>query len=254
MELEQELKLAELAAREAGTLLRERMRRDQTVLSQIGRDIKLQADRDAEAIILDRLAPLGHAVLAEESGAHGKLDDANLNWVVDPLDGTFNYSRQIPICAVSIGLCRGRKPLLGVIYDFNTDELFSGVVGEGAWLNGKPMRVSGVAETAQAVLCTGVPARTNFSTEALTEYVHRIKSFKKVRLIGSAAVMLAYVACGRADAYLENDIMWWDVAAGLALVQAAGGWTELIESDHMEWGCRVRCAANRLLWEQAGSR
>lgn len=251
MNLSSERMLAEAAAKEAGAQLRAHMQTPQTVLSQIGRDIKLQADQDAEALILARLAPTGHAVLAEESGEHGQLDGDALNWVVDPLDGTFNYSRRIPICAVSIALCKGRTPLLGVIYDFNCDELYSGVVGEGAWFNGHRMRVSEVRATRDAVLCTGVPARSDFSSEVLTDYVHRIKSFKKVRLIGSAAVMLAYVACGRADAYMENDIMWWDVAAGLALVQAAGGWTEVHESDRMAWGCRVRCASHPALWEQA---
>lgn len=246
-----ELALAESAALAAGAQLRAHMQSAQTVLCQEGRDIKLQADRDAEAIILDMLSSSGHAVLAEESGEHGCLEGEVLNWIVDPLDGTFNYSREIPVCAVSIGLCRGRTPLVGVIYDFNRDEMFSGIVGEGAWLNGKPMRVSPITETAQAVLCTGVPTRTDFSEGALLEYLHRIKSFKKVRLIGSAAVMLAYVACGRADAYLENEIMWWDVAGGLAIVQAAGGWTEVFDSPHIPWGCRVRCAGNASVWGQA---
>lgn len=251
MQLAAELSLAEAAAREAGALLRAHMQSEQTVLCQEGRDIKLQADRDAEAIILSRLASSGHAVLAEESGEHGDLNEESLSWIVDPLDGTFNYSREIPVCAVSIGLCRGRTPLLGVIYDFNRDELFSGVVGEGAWLNGKPMRVSTETVTSQAVLCTGVPSRSNFSEASLLEFIHRIKNFKKVRLIGSAAVMLAYVACGRADAYMENEIMWWDVAGGLAIVQAAGGWTELKDSPSIPWGCRVRCAGNAAVWGQA---
>ncbi len=254
MQFSKELSLAEAAAREAGALLRSHMQSEQTVLSQEGRDIKLQADRDAEALILARLAESGHAVLAEESGEHGDLAGDTLAWIVDPLDGTFNYSREIPVCAVSIGLCRGRTPLLGVIYDFNRDELFSGVVGEGAWLNGKPIRVTTESQTHQAVLCTGVPSRSNFSEESLLLFIHRIKSFKKVRLIGSAAVMLAYVACGRADAYLENEIMWWDVAAGLALIQAAGGWTEVNDSPGIPWGCRVRCAGNPAVWEQADPR
>lgn len=254
MQFSKELSLAESAAREAGARLKAHMQSKQTVLCEEGRDIKLQADRDAEAIILARLAESGHAVLAEESGEHGDLNEEALSWIVDPLDGTFNYSREIPVCAVSIGLCRGRTPLLGVIYDFNRDEMFTGIVGEGAWLNGAPMRVSSVSQTSQAVLCTGVPSRSNFSEESLLLFIHRIKSFKKVRLIGSAAVMLAYVACGRADAYLENEIMWWDVAGGLAIVQAAGGCTELMDSPDIPWGCRVRCAGNAAVWEQADPR
>lgn len=249
MSLREELLLAEHAAREAGAVLLANMLNAQTVLCELDRDIKLQADRDAEALILSRLQPTGHPVLAEESGEHGAPGGGDaLYWVVDPLDGTFNYSRQFPICAVSIGLCRGDEALLGVIYDFNRDEMFSGIVGEGAWLNGKPMCVSPRAQRAQAVLCTGTPSRGDFSQSVLLDYVQTLASFKKVRLMGSAAVMLAYVASGRADAYMENDIMWWDIAAGLALVRAAGGWCECAESPRIAWGRRVRCAGRAELW------
>lgn len=248
MSLAEELILAEHAAREAGALLLANMLSAQTVLCEMERDIKLQADRDAEALILSRLASTGYPVLAEESGAHGAPGGDSLYWVVDPLDGTFNYSRQLPVCGVSIGLCRGDEPVLGVIYDFTRDEIFSGIVGEGAWLNGKPMCVSQRTERKQAVLCTGTPARGDFSPEVLRDYITTLVGFKKVRLLGSAAVMLAYVACGRTDAYLENDIMWWDVAAGLAIVRAAGGWAECTESPRIEWGRRVKAAGRAEIW------
>jgi len=252
-DLTRELQLAEKAARQAGQRLLAHMSDTQDILSQEGRDIKLQADQDAEALILGILAESGHAVLAEESGEHGDLEPEALAWVVDPLDGTFNYSRQIPFCAVSIALCRGNAPLLGVIYDFNKDELFSGIVGRGATLNGQPISVSSNTERRQAVLVTGVPARAEFTPEVLTQYVYRLAAFKKVRLLGSAAVMLCYVACGRADAYLENEIMFWDVAAGVALVRAAGGWAVIEESERIAWGCRVRCACSQALWDEEPS-
>jgi myo-inositol-1(or 4)-monophosphatase len=110
-----------------------------------------------------------------------------------------------------------------VIYDFNREEMFSGLVGEGAWLNGKAIRVGNVAEKSKAVLCTGFPVGTDFSESALEEFVRSIRSYKKVRLLGSAALSLAYVASGRTDVYAEKDIGIWDVAAGIAVVGSAGG-------------------------------
>jgi myo-inositol-1(or 4)-monophosphatase len=115
------------------------------------------------------------------------------------------------------------EPLLGVVYDFNRDEMFTGLVTEGAWLNGMPIKVSDVVEESKAVLCTGFPISTDFSELALLNFVKDIQSYRKVRLIGSAALSLAYVASGRVDAYQENDIAIWDVAAGIAIVKAAGG-------------------------------
>ncbi|MBI1321549.1 MAG: inositol monophosphatase [Candidatus Hydrogenedens sp.] len=249
MDLTKELERAERAARAAGEQLRKHAASDQTILSQEGRDVKLQADQDAEAVILEILRESPFAILAEESGEHGEIASDLPLWVVDPLDGTYNYSRQIPFCAVSIALCRGEEPLLGVIYDFNRDEMFCGIVGQGATLNGTPIRVSEVRDRSQAVLVTGVPARSVFTPEVLMQFAQRMAVFKKVRLMGSAAVMLAYVCCGRADAYLENEIMFWDVAAGIALIRAAGGWVHIEPSEHIAWGRRVRCAADGSLWE-----
>ncbi len=217
-------------------------------MSEIGRDIKLQADQDAEAIILKALSASGYPVLAEESGEHGLVDGDTPYWIVDPLDGTMNFNRGFPECCVSIALFRGEDPLLGVIYDFNRDECFRGIVGEGAWLNDTPMTVSGIAERNQAVLCTGFPTHRSFDEDSIEEFVRSAQDFKKVRMLGSAALMVAYVACGRADAYLEESIMLWDVAAGLALVQAAGGYIDVQPSPRKKWGRIVRCGAHRDLW------
>lgn len=115
------------------------------------------------------------------------------------------------------------EPLIGVIYDFNRDEAFSGIVGRGAWLNGQQIQVSMVRKSSDAVLVTGFPEGTDFSQASLTRFVNEIRQYKKVRLLGSAALSLAYVACGRADVYHEVDIRIWDAAAGIALVKAAGG-------------------------------
>ncbi|MCF6284863.1 MAG: inositol monophosphatase, partial [Candidatus Hydrogenedentes bacterium] len=220
-----------------------------TVLSDAGRDIKMQADRDAEKAILAQLAPSGFPVLAEESGAHGDVMNSGPVWVVDPLDGTMNFSREIPFYGTSIALLVAGKPVMGVIYDANRSETFSGIVSEGCWLNGIAVTVSNISDPSKAILATGLPTCSNHDSASLVTFVHDMGRFKKVRMLGSAALMLAYVAAGRIDAYSEDDIMRWDVAAGLARVQAAGGFVSDRPSERIEWGRYVRCAGNSKLWE-----
>ncbi|MGH7074796.1 MAG: inositol monophosphatase family protein [Stellaceae bacterium] len=220
------LELAERAAREAGRLLRAR---DAALLEadlRTHHDIKLTADREAEALILAALAATGIPVLAEESGASGAARQDGLRWVVDPLDGTANYARGLPLCCVAIGLLRREEPVLGLIHDFNRDETFSGGRAFGAWLNGDPIEVSRVATAEEAILATGLPARRDYSAASLAEFGRSLGRWHKVRMLGSAALSLAYVAAGRADLYCEEATLIWDVAAGCAIVEGAGGIVE----------------------------
>jgi myo-inositol-1(or 4)-monophosphatase len=199
-----------------------------SVEQSVGRDVKILADREAEAVILKELRNASpYPILSEESGlVQGRLTRTDYRWIVDPLDGSLNFSRGIPIHCTSIALWRGMEPVLGVVCDSNRREIFSGVVGKGTWLNGKPVQISNISVKPEAVLCTGFPTSTDFSKEALLPFVESIRAYKKIRLLGSAALSLAYVACGRADAYIENDIKLWDVAAGIALVKSACGTVE----------------------------
>jgi len=217
------------------------------VEKNLPRDVKVLGDRKLEKLIVAKLVESsGYPVLAEEKGLTGEKEGhEGFWWIVDPLDGSLNFSRGIPISCVSIGLWRSMEPLLGVVYDFNRNEVFSGMVGKGAWVNGYPMQVSKVVENQNAVLCTGFPVGTDFSQKPLLSFVTKIREFKKIRLLGSAAISLAYVACGKADIYMENDIKIWDVAAGLALVKAAGGVVQYSRTD-LENGLKVK-ATNKLL-------
>lgn len=220
-----DLELAINAAMAAGDALAGRGEAFQGVDSEIGRDIKLKADKAAEAIILDRLQTNSdHAVLAEEGGWNG--DPSDTAWVVDPLDGSANYIRELPFCVVSIGLIEKRKPVLGVIYNFNTGDLYAGAVGEGAKLNGEPMRVSDIVDTHRATLMTGIPHDKDLSEEDLTKMAREFKRWKKVRMIGSTALAAAYVAAGKIDRLAERAMLW-DIAAGAALIEAAGGRVQL---------------------------
>jgi myo-inositol-1(or 4)-monophosphatase len=192
------------------------------VRSEHGRDIKIDADFATDARVYEELArrsPIG--ILSEERPS--TADPHAERWIVDPVDGSMNFARQIPFCCVSIALWRGMTPVLGVIHDLSRDEVFSGTVGDGAWLNGHPIRVSDVADRSRAILCSGLPTASVHGAAKLAAFLARAEAYKKLRALGSAALMLAYVGCGRCDAYAEDGVALWDVAAGLAIVRAAGG-------------------------------
>lgn len=217
------LAIAEAAAIQASEALMAHRAEWSVVAAEIGREVKIDADKRAEALILDalqRAAPF--PIISEEAGwVRAKAQQSKYVWAVDPLDGSVNYLRSYPHCAVSIALLEGEAPVLGVVDCFALGERFTGAVGEGAWLNGAPIRVSAIAEPASGILQTGVPSAASAESFALFE--RRLKTWRKVRMIGSAASALAYVATGRAEAYRESGSMIWDVAAGCALVKAAGG-------------------------------
>lgn len=247
------LEVAVSAVTEAGRLLLELRRNPVEVLSEAAHDIKLKADQLAEARILSILAermPL--PVLTEESGEHGGAEENSRMWVVDPLDGTFNYSRGMPMCCSSVGLWENGAPVLGAVYDFFHDELFTGIVGQGAWLNGKPIAVSGVREAAKASLASGFPHHQDKSDAPLLDFVRQVQSFKKIRMLGTAALMGAYVAGGWLDLYAEEDIWLWDVAAAAAICRAAGASMRLRPGKAGRWAREVVLAASPELlavWE-----
>ncbi|MEM8618041.1 MAG: inositol monophosphatase family protein, partial [Pseudomonadota bacterium] len=213
---------AEEAAKRAGSALAARGANFSGVEASVGRDIKLKADKAAEALIIETLsAGSDYPILSEETGWTAAEED--VCWVVDPLDGSANYNRKIPFCCTSIALVKAGRPVVGVIYDFNHGDLYSGEVGTGASLNGAPMAVSKQPEKAQSILFTGLPLNGDFSPEALGAMAAGFADWKKVRMMGTAATSLAMVSCGKAERYHEHGIMIWDVAAGCALIEAAGG-------------------------------
>lgn len=239
------LDVAVAAVTGAGRRLLDLRQKPVEILCEPGHDIKLKADQLAEEGILkllnDRL-PL--PVLTEESGEHGDVEENSLMWVVDPLDGTFNYSRGMPMCCSSVGLWANGEPVLGAVYNFFLDELFTGIVGQGAWLNGRPIAVSGVREAAKASLATGFPHQQDFNDEPLREFVRQVQRFKKIRMLGSAALMGAYTACGWLDAYVEEDVWLWDIAAAAAISRAAGGAVRVRSGQAGRWAREIACAAS----------
>jgi len=215
------------AARAAGELLRHNFHQPLRVNSSEAHDIKLEIDVRTQDLITNLLLRKfpQHALYGEE-GIVGD-QSAEHQWVVDPLDGTVNYFYGIPHFCTSIALRYQSEVIVGVIYDPIRDELWAVQKGDAPKLNGRPFRVSERAALAEAVLSVGL-SKTSTTIDAalplLQDMVHRAR---KCRLMGSAALDMAYVACGRFDAYIEQGISLWDVAAGWILIETAGGTVDL---------------------------
>jgi myo-inositol-1(or 4)-monophosphatase len=213
----------------AGAILREGYGRAHTPERKGRIDLVTEYDRRSERLVLDgirRRFP-GHAILAEESGAHagGPAEGAGgVRWVVDPLDGTTNFTHNYPFFCVSIGAESGGRLAAGAVYDPVREELFAAAAGHGATLNGRPIRVSDVARVEDALLVTGFPydvrERPERSLPAFAAFLVRAQA---IRRDGSAALNLCYLACGRFDGFWESSLSPWDMAAGTLLVSEAGG-------------------------------
>ena len=210
--------LAIKAAKEAGEYLLKNKTAKKEIFSEQGRDIKLEIDRSTEKLIRTSLRESDISILGEEYG--GKSSDG-LVWVIDPIDGTANYFRGLDQCCISIALMDGNQALLGIIYNFNTNELFHAQHEQGAFLNDLKISVSNISEKNKASLTTGFPASE--SIESSLDFLDGLKEWKKIRMFGSAALSCAYIASGRCDAYIEKGVYLWDFAAGICLVNEAGG-------------------------------
>jgi myo-inositol-1(or 4)-monophosphatase len=192
-------------------------------------DVKMQADVDSEHLVRALLKATGIPVIGEELGGDASLFDGNeLYWVVDPLDGTYNYLRRQPATCVSLGLMRGSEPVLGVIHNFTANKTYLGVVGEGTFINGQRHTPGWVDQIGDACIMTGFPALADKSAPAMAVFMGQVSRYKKIRMIGSAALALAYVGEGVADTYYESGTNLWDVAAGLAIIKASGGHYRLV--------------------------
>jgi myo-inositol-1(or 4)-monophosphatase len=233
LELDAWLEVAKSAALKGGKYLLENQGKELKILFNQGRDIKLQLDIDTEQLIKDSLKSQStFSILGEETGLTN--DVGEFYWVVDPLDGTSNFLRDIPISCVSIALMQKLQPILGVIYDFNHDDLYFGHIESKAFVNQVEIIVSDYSEKSKSTLVTGIPAKTNYSDNEFKNMIDDFQQWKKVRMIGSAAMASIYVAAGKADTYKENGIFLWDIAAGAAIVNAAGGVASItnIQTDY----------------------
>jgi myo-inositol-1(or 4)-monophosphatase len=213
------------AAQRAGKLLRESRDKELTVERKSSLiDLVTQVDTEAEKLIVEiiRARYPDHEILGEEGGKSG--NSSEYRWIIDPLDGTINFTHGLPIYCVSIGVEYRKELIAGAVYDPNTNELYTAERGKGAYLNGRPIRVSATDKLIESLLITGFPYNIHKNPDILIErFVDFLMKGQAVRRLGSAAIDLCYVAAGRADGFWESSIQPWDVAAGILLIEEAGG-------------------------------
>ncbi len=228
------------AAQAAGKLIHANLRKTKKVNSVVQHDIKLELDVRSQELIEKILAARcpGAPLLGEE-GADSAVSGAEQRWVVDPIDGTVNYAYGIPHCAVSIAFQRRARggdfeSEVGVIYDPFMDELWTAKRGEAARLNRRPIRVSSRKNAAEAVVSLGFGQGDESLDAVQADFLRLTPRVRKLRIMGSAALALAYVADGRFDAYIETGVRIWDVAAGGLIVECAGGefWRRTLSGEH----------------------
>jgi len=214
------------AALIAGKILRENFEKPLEVDSMHAHDIKLEIDRRTQRAIEDHILARHpeHAIYGEE-GMRGGTGDCE--WIIDPLDGTVNYFYCIPHFATTIAVRRNNELLAGVTHDPLRDETWTVEAGGPAKLNGKEIHVSNRTDLQDCIISMGVSKTVDTIDSTLPAFNHAIRKVKKMRMLGSAALDIAYVASGRIDAYIEGTISLWDVAAGILLVRSAGGVVDL---------------------------
>jgi myo-inositol-1(or 4)-monophosphatase len=221
------LNFAIQTARDAGRILAERLGRVIQISNKGDIDLVTESDLASEKLIIDRIRTHypRHAILSEESGEAtlAGAQGSEWKWIIDPLDGTTNYAHGYPCFCVSIGLERAGRMELGVVYDPNRDEMFAGERGRGSTLNERRIHVSNVEDLNRSMLCTGFPYDVRERPAFASNFSKFTMKAQAVRRDGSAALDLAYVACGRFDGFWEDGLNSWDVAAGVLLIEEAGG-------------------------------
>ena len=216
------------------------------IISEKKRDIKTKADLVSNKILIDSLSKTNIPLISEEIPSNFKTLP-EVCWIIDPLDGTYNFSRQYPFYAISVSLWKNGTPFIGIVSDFANKKTYVSQKGNKTNLNDKEIRVSNVKLINQATLNTGFPSGFNLKKEKIQSFIKQVLAFKKVRSVGSAAIMLAHVAEGICDVYYEREIYLWDVAAGLSLVKEAGGFVFWVHREG--WKFDV-IATNRYLFEE----
>lgn len=211
------------AAYAAGDLIRSNFGKVVQVNESTAHDLKIQTDLDSQALIYEMIAKShpDHRLIGEEGDSGNP--EGEIEWIVDPIDGTINFAMGIPHFCVSIAARQKGKWLLGVIYDPMRNELFSVEAGGSSYLNGRVIQVSTRNQLSDAILAVGFAKTKESVDHCMALYQHYGHAAKKLRAMGSAALDLAYVASGRLDAYIEQGVSLWDIAAGWLLVEQAGG-------------------------------
>jgi myo-inositol-1(or 4)-monophosphatase len=237
-------------AREAGQILLEKFGRKINISKKGDINLVTEADLASEKLIIERVKSYypKHAILAEEAGNAVLLDGVNTwKWIIDPLDGTTNFAHGYPCFCVTIALEHEGEIVIGVTFDPTRNELFAAERGRGATLNGKTIRVSDTEKLSESLIVTGFPynfkEKENFARH-LTDFLLYSRG---VRRDGSAAIDMAYVACGRFDGFWEEGLNPWDVAAGYLLIEEAGGQVTYYNGEKYNIYSPPICGSNGLI-------
>src|SRR4051812_2140158 len=238
-------------AREAGALLAHFFERRVAFETKGEFDLVTEADRASERLVVERLRSHfpSHSIVAEEGGGHESSSE--FRWFVDPLDGTTNFAHYFPFFNVTLGLERAGEMIAGVIFDPVRQEMFTAERGSGAWLNNRRIHVSTAPRLNDSLASTGFPSRKRHHNVNIHFYYQLAMASHGVRRTGSAAIDLAYVACGRLDLFWEFGLKPWDMAAGTLLVEEAGGRTsDMRGGPHSVTGSEHLLAGNGALHEE----
>ena len=196
-------------------------------------DFVTSADKRTEKILIEELqkAQPEYGIITEETGIINKSNTKN-RWIIDPIDGTFNFMNGIPQFAISVGYEEENEIKCGVIFNPILNEMFCAEKGNGAYLNNTRIRVSNQKKVSDALVVTGGPrGASKIKDKIFSEYINVSKNVGNVRKFGSAALDMAYVACGRFDGYWQRELNYWDIAAGIILVKEAGGFVDFFEEE-----------------------
>ena len=236
-------------AREAGALLSGYFERHIGFELKAEYDLVTDADRASEKLVIDRLRAHfpTHSIVAEESGGHAGASD--YRWYVDPLDGTTNFAHGFPVFCVSLALEYKGERIAGVVYDPTRDELFTAAKGSGAYLNQRPIHVSKASKLSECLVATGFPSHKRHKNPNIFFYHQITLRSHGVRRAGSAALDLCCVACGRFDGFWEFNLNPWDTAAGVLIVEEAGGKVTDFAGGPFQLNSRETLASNGLVHE-----
>lgn len=239
-------------AREAGQILLEKFGRKLNISMKGDINLVTEADLASEKLIIEKIKSYypKHSILAEESGNAVIDGESTWKWIIDPLDGTTNYAHGYPCFAVTLALENAGEVVVGVTFDPTRNELFAAEKGQGATLNNKPIRVSETGKLANALLVTGFPYNFKEKQDFARHLTDFLLQARGVRRDGSAAIDLAYIACGRFDGFWEEGLNPWDVAAGLLLIREAGGRITDYKDLPLDIYTPPICASNGLIHQE----
>lgn len=187
------------------------------------KDVKYNFDIYINKYIEKSIKKISNLPILSEENYNNKIPKKKSFWIIDPIDGSFNYANNFPISCISISLWTNLKPKFGLVIDINSGKLYNSFKKLGSRLDNKLIKVSNNVDLKESCLLTGFPVERNYSKKSLNKSISNFRLFKKIRMIGSATMSLCYVASGVFDMYYEEDIFLWDVAAGLSLVKESGG-------------------------------